>query len=181
MLDQVQPAAAGSECDLYILSMHEKPGWKARAPGDRMHAPHPGVGIRYQDELYELVAIAPAEGTPYAYRYSLRKWQDQYAVRQAFTYTLEAARETGRQLQEQRRQHRQNSWVIVWFALTGAVPTSLANRWEREWGLPMRRSAWVSVILLGITCMTVGPAWERAHGLDVIAKALLYLDRKSVV
>jgi hypothetical protein len=181
MLDQVQPAAAGSECDLYILSMHEKPGWKPRTPGDRLHAPHPGVGIRYQDELYELVAFGPAEGTPFVYRYSLRKWQDQYAVRQAFTYTLEAARETGRQLQEQRRQHRQNSWVVVWFALTGLVPTALATRWEKEWGLPMRRSAFVSVFLLGITCMSAGPAWERAHGMGPVTMTFLYLQFEQAV
>lgn len=181
MLDQVQPAPAGSECDFYIFSMYEKPGWKARTPGDRMHAAHPGVGISYQDELYELVAIEPATGTPYAYRYTLRKWQDQHAVRQSFTYSLEAARETGIQLQQARRQHQQHSWAIVWFTLTGLVPTAVANRWEREWGLPMRRSAFISVVLLGITCMTVGPAWQHVHGWGPVAATILYLQFEQAV
>jgi len=144
--------------------------------GDQTRAPHPGSAIRYEDQVYELMAIEPAEGTPYAYRYALRKWEDRFVMRQVFPYSLEIAQETGRRLQEQRRQHSQNAWVTWWFALTGMVPTHLATRWEREWGLPLRRAAWFNIFFLAIVAMTVGPAWEKAHGMDVVARFFLYLQ-----
>jgi hypothetical protein len=173
MQDQIKAAPDGG---LYIFSMQEKPGWRPRAAGDQTHAPHPGSAIRYQENLYELMAIQPAEGTPYAYRYLLRPWEDRFVVRQVFPYSEEIARETGRQLQEQRRQHAQNTWVTYWFALTGLLPTHLATRWEREWGLPLRRAAWFNMFLLAIVAMTVGPAWEKEHGMDLIARACLFLQ-----
>ncbi len=182
MQDQVVEAPSGSDWNFYILSMQEKPGWRTRVGGDQTHAPHPGSAIRYKEQVYELIAVEPAEGTPYAYRYTLRKWEDRFVLRQVFPYSEEIARETGQKLQEQRRQQTKNAWVTWWFALTGMVPTHLATRWEREWGLPLRRAAWFNIFFLAIIAMTVGPAWEKAHGgMDPVARFFLYLQIEQAV
>src|SRR5450755_2775571 len=107
MLDRVQPAPPESGHALYILSNQEKPGWRARTPGDQTHAPHPGSAIDYEDRIYELRAIEPAAGTPYYYRYALQPWEDSFHIRQVFPYSLEAAREMSRNFAEQQTREKQ--------------------------------------------------------------------------
>src|SRR5438876_8920312 len=113
--DRLQPAEAGSDRDFYIFSVHEKSGWRCRQPGDLTHAPHPGTAINYEDRIYEIIAIDSAPA-PYNYRYSLRGWEEHFAIRQIFPYTPEIARQHARSFQEKRNQARRHGWAIWWFS-----------------------------------------------------------------
>jgi hypothetical protein len=181
MLDRVQPAPPESGHELYIFSNQEKPGWRVRTPGDQTHAPHPGSAICYEDRIYELRAIEPADGTPYVYRYALQPWEDRLQIRQVFQYSLEAARETGRQIAEQQKREKQFGWGVWWFAFTGLIPTPVATRWQREWNLPMRRSAMISVFLLSGAAAAVGPELQRDGRHEVLVKIMLYLVFEQIV
>src|SRR5438552_2420641 len=110
--DRIDRPEPDSGFDLYIFSLYEKPGWQQRVKGDRFHQPHPGSAINYQDALYELMEIGPAEGTPYNYRYALSKWEDRFVARQVFPFSLERARAVAADIQEQRKQHQQHGWLI---------------------------------------------------------------------
>ncbi len=162
--DRVEPAKPESGFVYYIFSQQEKQGWQARVKGDRFQQPHPGSAIDYKDALYEVLEIGPAEGTPYTYKYSLGAWEDRFVARKVFPFSLERARAEAVQVQAAQKQHQQHTWAIYWFALTGALPTPLAQRWEREWGLPMKRSAIISLFILSAVSMTVGPAlYTQGH------------------
>ncbi len=152
-IDRVVVPDPASGFDLYIFSMYEKPGWQTRVPGDQTHAPHPGTAVSYQDEVYEVREVGPGTGTPYTYRYGLRKWEDRFVVRRIFPYTLEAERRVARELMERRRQHRQNTWLLYLFPITGALPSPLLQKWQREWGLPMRVASFLSAAVIGVSCL----------------------------
>jgi hypothetical protein len=145
--DKVVLAEPGSGYDLFIFSMYEKPGWQARVPGDRIHVPHPGSAIQYQGQLYELMEIAPGAGAAHTWRYALRRWDDACVVRRLFHYTAETERAMAHKLEEHRRRYRRHTWLIYLFPLTCWLPSPWLQRWEREWGLPMRTLCFVSTFL----------------------------------
>ena len=150
LADRVVEAEASSGFDLFIYSMYEKPGWQPRAPGDRIRVAHPGTAVSYGEKLYEVMAIEPAAGTSYAYRYALRRWDDSFVVRKVVPYSREAAVAGAVEVRERVRRHRQHSWLIYLFPLTGLLPTPLLRRWQREWGLPMRAASFASVVAIGL-------------------------------
>jgi len=177
MQDRVQTPAPDSGYDLYIFSTGEKPGWRSRQPGSRTQAPHPGSAISYQDRMYEVVAMDGAPNTPYAYRYMLRAWEDCFPIRQVFPYSLEAAREVTRKLEARHRESEGRHWAVFWFALTGLLPTPVANRWQRDWGLPMRNASIVSMFVLGLTAAAIGPGQQN----PVLLRMALFISFEQLV
>src|ERR1051325_1836328 len=116
MPDRVQPAPSESGYDLYILSMHEKPGWQTRRPGDRIHAPHPGSAISYDDKIYELMAVDDAPDSLYSRRYLLKAWEECFNIRHIIPYSVEVARVTQRKIEERQVRNQQHGWAIWWMA-----------------------------------------------------------------
>lgn len=153
LADRVLEAEPASGFDLYILSMYEKPGWRVRAAGDQVHAPHPGTAVSYGSALYEVMAVEPGAGAAYACRYALRKWDDRFVVRKIFTYSLETAAAAAAEMRQQAARHRRHAWLIYLFPLSGSLPTPLLRRWQREWGLPMRGASLASLVCLGIASL----------------------------
>ncbi len=168
MQDRVQTPAPDSGYDLYILSEMEKPGWRGRQPGSRTQAPHPGSAISYQDRLYEVVATDGAPNTLYSYCYMLRAWEDRFPIRQVFQYSLQAARAVTRVAEKRGREAARHRWAIWWFALTSLLPTEVATRWQREWGLPMRQASMVSIVVLGFVAAMVGPSRQDPAFIRVV-------------
>lgn len=150
LADRVVEAEASSGFDLFIYSMYEKPGWRPRAPGDRIRVAHPGTAVSYGEKLYEVMAIEPGAGTSYAYRYALRRWDDSFVVRRVVPYSREAAVAGAAEVRERVRRHRQHIWLIYLFPITGLLPTPLLRRWQREWGLPMYAASFASVVVFGL-------------------------------
>ncbi len=180
LADRVSKADPDSGFDLFIYSMYEKPGWQARNPGDRLRVPHPGTAIDYQGAVYEILEIGPGAGTPYTWRYALRKWDDHFVVRQMFPYTAETARALTAAVLEHKRQYRRHSWIVSLFPLTGMFPTGVLRRWQREWGLPMRGASLASIIVVGVLTLGTG-SWLLANDQVLPATILLCLGAEQMV
>ena len=167
--DRVIRPDPSSGFDLFIYTMYEKPGWQARIPGDRIRPAHPGTAVQFENTLYEVIGLEPGAGTSYTYRYGLRKWEDRFVVRKVFPYSLETERAVAADLRVRRRRYRQHEWLTYLFPVTGLLPTPLLQRWQTEWGLPMRGASLASILLFGIVSLNltvylftreeVMPAW----------------------
>jgi hypothetical protein len=168
MQDRLETPPPDSGYDLFIFSALEKPGWRGRQGGSRTQAPHPGSAISYQDRVYEVVAMDGAPNTPYAYRYMLRAWEERFAIRQVFPYSVEAARVATRKIEVRHKESQRRYWAVFWFAATSLLPTSVANRWQRDWGLPMRNASIFSIFWLGLIAAVVGPGQENPVFLRIV-------------
>src|ERR1035438_1492784 len=168
MQDRIETPTPESGYDLYIYSALEKPAWRARQGGSRTQAPHPGSAISYEDRMYEVIEIDGAPNTPYSYRYMLRIWEDRFAIRQVFPYSLEAAHAATRQLVQHHKESETRRWAVYWFALTSLLPTPVATRWQREWGLPMRVASMISICVLGVAAIVFGPGIKNEFLLHVV-------------
>ncbi len=178
--DRVVQPHPSTGFDLFILSMYEKPGWRTRTAGDRIHVPHPGTAVRYQDNLYEVIAIEPAAGTHYTYRYALKKWDDRNVVRQVVTYSQEIERVVAKQIHEQIKQHRKHTWMIYLFPFTGLAPTPLLRRWQREWGLPMRGVSFASVFFWAVFAFVFVPVLFKTRGMGLLTAVVIYIFMEQI-
>jgi hypothetical protein len=177
MQDRVQTPPTDSGYDLYIFSELEKPGWRARVAGTQTRAPHPGSTISYQERVYEVVAIDDAPNTAYSFRYMLRAWEDRFPIRQVFPYSLETAHAATARLVQRHRESERRYGAVFWFALTSLLPTPLATRWEKDWGLPMRRAALISMFVIGMSFGVAGPALQN----PTFMKVVLFVSLEQVV
>ncbi len=181
MQDRVEVPPAGSGFDLYIFSSTEKPNWRARQEGHRTQAPFPGSAISYEENVYEVISIGPAPGTPYAYRYALRAWEERFAIRQVFAYSLQAAHAETRHLEETRKQSEGRRIGVIWFALTGLLPTPVATRWQRDWGLPMRVASMISIWVLAGGAMAVLSAGSQEKPDPRLLHVLMFVSFEQAV
>jgi hypothetical protein len=180
LADRIAPAPPGADHDLVLDSQYEKEGWQARVGGDLTHAPHPGTAVDYDGRVYEVLRTEPAPG-PFHYRYVLKLWEDRFIARRIFPYTPETQRAAVQQIQEDRRQYRQHAWIVYLFPLSGLLPTPVLERWERLWGLPMRKCSIASVVFLAIVAMTVGPALDKAHPGSPWVRLLFLLQVEQMI
>jgi hypothetical protein len=139
--DRVVPAASADPVELWIFSVFPKDGWLPHSAGDLTRVEYPGSAIKYGEKIYELMRAEETVEGGYRFRYGLRAWEPQNAIRHLVSYTLEeqvadatAHLET---IRTQQLRHR-----ILWlFPFAGFAPDPLQREWERRTGLSM---AWAS-------------------------------------
>ena len=140
--DRVVPAAEGDPVALWVYAVLPKSGWVPHSPGDLARAEHPGSAIKYGDQVYELVRVEDTAEGGYAYRYGLRPWDPQYAIRHLVNYTLKTQMEAAAAHQDMTRAQGLRSLILWLFPLAGFAPDPWQRQWEKRTGLGM---AWVSV------------------------------------
>jgi hypothetical protein len=139
--DRVIPAADGDPVTLWVCAILPKEGWVPHSPGHLTHAEHPGSAIKYRDQVYELVRIEETAEGGYAFRYGLRPWDPQYAIRHLVNYNLKSQMEASAAHRDIRRIERLRFLILWLFPLAGFAPDPLQRQWEKKTGLNM---AWVS-------------------------------------
>jgi len=139
--DRVIPAADGDPVALWVYAVLPKEGWVPHSPGDLTRAEHPGSAIKYGDQVYELMRVEETVEGGYEFRYGLRKWDPQYAVRHLVNYTLKTQMDAAAAHRDMTRTQWLRSVIIWLFPIVGLAPDPLQREWEKKTGLSM---AWVS-------------------------------------
>lgn len=119
--------------------------WVARRPAERGAVLHPGSAIRWEEELWEVVAAGDtAEGGAW---YDLAPWDDQHAIRVLFRYdgSSEAGRSEDRRDAERRRAGR--IVAILLAPVVGLLPGHVQERLEVELGVRATRLTLASIPL----------------------------------
>jgi len=173
--DRVIAATDGGPVDVWVYAVLPKAGWVSRSPGDLTHAEHPGSAIKYGDQVYELMRVEGTTEGGYAYRYRLRPWDPQYAIRHLVNYTLKSQMEAASAHQDMTRTQWLRSSILWLFPLAGFAPDPLQREWEKKTGLTM---AWVSAgsSLFG---MALAFAMRDAVGDSRFAAVVFYLAMES--
>jgi len=140
--DRVVPAADGDPVDLWVYAVLPKEGWVPHSPGDLIRADHPGSAIKYRDQVYELMGVEETLEGGYAFRYGLRRWDPQYAIRHLVNYTLQSQMDAAVAHRDITRAQGLRYLILWLFPIAGFAPDPLQREWERKTGLSM---AWVSV------------------------------------
>jgi len=173
--DRVIPAADGGPIELWVYAVLPKEGWVTHSPGDLARAEHPGSAIKYGDQVYELLRVEETAEGGYAFRYGLRPWDPQYAIRHVVNYTLKTQMEAAAGHQDMTRAQRLRSLILWLFPLAGFAPDPLQREWEKKTGLSM---AWVSTgsALFG---MALAFAMRDVAGDSPFAAVVFYLAMDS--
>jgi len=175
--DRVVPAADGDPVELWVYAVLPKEGWVPHSPGDLARAEHPGSAIKYSDQVYELMRVEETVEEGYEFRYGLRAWDPQYAIRHLVNYTLKAQMEAD----VTHREWKRTQWLrylILWlFPIAGLAPDPIQRQWEKETGLSM---AWISAgsALFGLAlAFALRGASEDVHFIT----GVIYLALESFV
>ncbi|MDX9734235.1 MAG: hypothetical protein RBU36_08920 [Thermoanaerobaculia bacterium] len=122
--DRVELAAPGH---LRVTCSRPK-DWVARRPAERGVVLHPGAAVRWEEELWEVVAAGDTpEGGAW---YELAPWDDQHAIRVLFPYddSSEAIRSEDRREAERRRVGRVVALLLS--PVVGLLPGHVQERLE---------------------------------------------------
>ena len=107
--------------------------WVARRPAERGNVLHPGTAVRWEEELWEVVAAGDAPGG--GAWYELAPWDDQHAIRLLLPY--DETSETGR-AEDRRDVKRRGAAGIVallFSPVVGLLPGHVQARLEDELGV----------------------------------------------
>ncbi len=139
--DRLEIVSSGN---LRLACPHPKE-WVARRPAGHGNVLHPGTAIRWEEELWEVVAAgdAPAGGA----WYELAPWDDQHAIRLVLPYdeASEAGRAEDRRDVERRRIGR--VVVLLLSPVVGLLPGHVQERLEVELGVRATRLTLASIPL----------------------------------
>jgi len=127
--DQVEALPAGR----IRLSCRRPKTWVARKPAAAGRALHPGTAVRWEEDLWEVVAAEETAGG--GARYELARWDDQHAIRLLLPYdeTSEAERASDARDLARRRSGAWAAWLLS--PLVGLLPGRVQERLELELGV----------------------------------------------
>ncbi len=128
--DRLDVAAEGR----LVLFAEQPKDWRGRTAATRTSVEHPGTAIRWEDELWEVVAavLLPGGGV----RYELTRWDTRHAARHVTTY--DEASEALRSEEARRDRHRAAKYrrAFVLSPLLGHLPSAIQQRIEDESAFP---------------------------------------------
>jgi hypothetical protein len=141
--------------------------WTPRRNAERGTALHPGNAVRWEDDLWEVVAARelPEGGA----RYDLAPWDDQHAIRVLLPYdeTSEAERDADARDVDRRRAA---GWIALLLApLTGLLPGRIQERLGTELGIRAARLTLASVFI-PMAAGTYAMLMTMASGLGPVAQ-----------
>jgi hypothetical protein len=126
-----------------LLSAFSK-GWTARTPKSNTHAEYPGTTVLWDEQHYEVVEAAAADGA--RVRYVLEPWREEHTIRQFEHYSeeAEARRLADRELvKKQRRASTASSWSGL---ILGHLPEPAQRKLQNDFGIAPSRITIVSCI-----------------------------------
>lgn len=128
--DRVEQRADGK---VRLSCRRPKEGWAPRRPAGHGLALHPGTAVRWEDDLWEVVAVEEVSGG--SVRYELAAWDDQQAIRLLLPYdeASEAARSADRL--DIRKRNGARTVVLLLAPLAGLLPGRVQERLGTELGL----------------------------------------------
>jgi len=137
--DRVRAAPDGS---LVLSCRHEK-GWVARREQDLVHATFPGTCIRWDERLFEVVAM---EVLTVGIRYRLLPWDDRHVMRTVEDYdqASERRREEERSREQKRRAVRGVSPLLA--LVLGNLPAEVQERLGSEYGMHASRLTLIALV-----------------------------------
>ena len=149
--DRVIPAASDQLVELWIYSAYPKTGWVAHSKGNRARVDHPGSAIKYQAKIYELLRVEETSEAGYQYRYGLKAWDAQHAIRHLVNYTLESQRDAAAAHWDAEKAERLRNLILWLFPLAGFAPDPLQREWSAKTGLSM---GWIAAASAVFGCIS---------------------------
>jgi len=133
--------------------------WVARRPAGPGNVLHPGTAIRWEEELWEVVAAGDAPGG--GAWYELARWDDQHAIRLVLSYDEpgEAGREEDRR--DVRRRGGARLVALLLSPVVGLLPAHVQARLEFEVGVRGTTLTLASIpapLAVGVAALLAMPA-----------------------
>ncbi|MRR11182.1 hypothetical protein EG835_01535, partial [bacterium] len=127
--DRIEELPGGT---VRLVCRHPK-SWTPRRNAERGTALHPGTAVRWEDDLWEVVAAAdhPAGGA----RYELAPWDDQHAIRVLLPYDETSEAERAADVRDVRRRRAAGWLALVLAPVSGLLPGRVQERLEVELGI----------------------------------------------
>ena len=138
--DRLEPAPAGR----VGLACSQPKAWVSRRPAAAQAPVHPGTAVRWEDELWEVVA---AEARPDGgVRYELAPWDDQHAIRVLLPYDETSEAERAADVRHVRRR-RVSAWAAFALApVVGLLPGRVQESLALELGIRASRLTLASIL-----------------------------------
>lgn len=132
----------------------EPPGWRPRQVGDQIRSDHAGTAVRYEGELFEVVA---AEGfaSSHRLRYRLESWDDRFLVRAPVDLGPGSCR-AWHGAHSRRRGDARKGWALHWLApFVGLLPAVDQERLESRFAVSAARATLFSAGLVATLALPI--------------------------
>jgi hypothetical protein len=131
--------------------------WTARTPKSNTHAEYPGTTVLWEEQYFEVVEAAAADGE--RVRYVLEPWREEHTIRQFEHYSEEAEARRLADYDTARKQRRASTASAWSGLLLGHLPEPAQRKLQNDLGITPSRITIIScippVVLFGI-CMYLG-------------------------
>jgi hypothetical protein len=139
--DQAEALPAGR----IRLRCRQAKAWTPRKPAEHGMPLHPGTAVRWEDDLWEVVAAGSTPGSgPW---YDLAHWDDQHAIRVLLPYDERSESERDADARDVGRRHAAGWLTLLLAPLTGLLPGRIQERLEVELGIRAARLTVASAII----------------------------------
>lgn len=127
--DRVEELPAG----VFRLLCRRPKSWTPRKSAEHGTALHPGTAVRWEDDLWEVVAVAdlPAGGA----RYDLAPWDDQHAIRVLLPYDDTSEAERDADARDVGRRRAAGRLTLLLAPVAGLLPGRVQERLGSELGI----------------------------------------------
>lgn len=143
--DRLEPGPPGREGTLRLRCAVSK-DWRPRVPGSIGRAEHPGTAVRWEGEVFEVIAVEvlPAGDI----RYALAPWRAEVAIRvlEPYDEPSESARAEERRRRATGVQKRRLALLLS--PILGHLPGSVQETMEHEFGAPANAMTTISALPL---------------------------------
>lgn len=138
--DRLEPGPPGR----LRLTCARPKSWVARRPAAPGNPTHPGTAVRWEDELWEVVAASrmPDGGA----RYELTRWDDQHAIRVLLPYDEQSEAERVADARDVGRRHAAGWVALLLSPVVGLLPGRVQERLGLELGIPASRLTLASIL-----------------------------------
>lgn len=128
---------------LILSCRFPKTNWVPRVPKTLTHSEHPGTGVLWEEQFFEVVE---ARQLANRFEYTLEPWRDEHMIRASDRYDeeSEAHRLATYEKEVQRRRHRHVTLLLGMFA--GHLPTGVQERIGNELAITPARLTLASTL-----------------------------------
>lgn len=175
LADRVEDARPGEPAEKWIYSSFQKDHWVARKHGDLRRADSPGTAIRMDDALYEVVTIEETVDPQHPFRYGLKKWEPQHALRHVIPYTPETRAKAASDFLDEAHAQSLRSRIVWTFPISGMMPGPLQRDWEAKTSLNMTLVAAASAMTQVLIFMSLAQSFGSPTSPSLPNRMILYL------
>jgi hypothetical protein len=175
LADRVENARPGEPVEKWIYSSFQKDHWLARKRGDLMRADSPGTAIQIEGALYEIIASEETVDPQHPFRYGLKKWDSQNALRGVIPYTAETQAKAASDFLDEAHAQSLRSRIVWTFPVAGMMPGPMQRDWEAKTALNMTLVAAASAMTQVLIFMSLAQSYGNPTSPGLANRIILYL------